>query len=206
MTVFSKLGNKLGFTKSEKQRQADMLEDIETRTRKCHDGLEQLKERIKLLENKARKKKQELDETKGKRRSIVLSELKQLLMELDKLGGQEKILLGQLKKLSTLEARIGEIKVAGELTVNEDVVDDVALGLEEAHDQLTAEDRAVKDLDKIGYDGFEEESDEQLEKQLEELERSLAEEKAEAKVEADASAVEDDISEEMKKQLNELEE
>jgi len=214
MSVLSKFGDKFGFPKSENRRQEEQLEEVAARKRKCHDRLELLKERIKLLENRARKKKQELDATKGQRRRVVMSEAKQILAELGKLGGEEKILLGQLNKLTTLESRISEIQVAGELAVAEDMVDDVALGLEEAHEQLVAEDRAVKDLEKIGYEGFEEDPEADIEAQLAELERDVAEEQAQTVASGEAAATEateeaageDDIPAALKKQLDALEE
>ncbi len=224
MSVFSKLGEKLGLSKSEAKLQEERLEQVAARKRKCHDRLEALKERIKLLENRARKKQEELKATKGPRRNIVLNEAKQLLRELKKLGGEEKILIGQLNKLTTIEARISEIQVAGEVAVDETMVDDVALGLEEAHEQLEAEDRAIKDLEKISYGGFEEEDEEDIEAELAALEKDLAEETAEPAAaekaaeapvaeetaeapeaeQAEAPSKEDLEAAEIEKQLNEL--
>jgi len=217
MSVFSKLGEKLGLSKSEAKLQEERLEQVAARKRKCHDRLEALKERIKLLENRARKKQEELKATKGPRRNIVLNEAKQLLRELKKLGGEEKILIGQLNKLTTIEARISEIQVAGEVAVDETMVDDVALGLEEAHEQLEAEDRAIKDLEKITYGGFEEEDEKDIEAELAMLEQDLAVEAAEPAApektaeapgaeKAKTPSKEDLEAAEIERQLNELQE
>jgi len=207
MSMLSRIGEKFGFSKSDKKRQAEMLEEVASRKRKCHDGLETLKERINLIENRARKKKAELDATKGQRRRIVVNEVKQLLRELDKLGGQEKILLGQLNKLSTLEAKISEVQVAGELAVAEDMVDDIAVDLEDAHDKLVSEDEAVRDLEKIGYDGFEEEAEEDdLDARFAEFEKSFAEEQTTSAAPQTEKAPEDDIPDDIQKRLSELEE
>jgi hypothetical protein len=217
MSVFSKLGEKLGLSKSEAKLQAERLEEVAARKRKCHDRLEALKERIKLLENRARKKQEELKATKGPRRNIVLNEAKQLLRELKKLGGEEKILIGQLNKLTTIEARISEIQVAGEVAVDETMVDDVALDLDLAHQQLEAEDRAIKDLEKVTYGGFAEEDEEDIEAELAKLEQDLAQETAETDApqetteapeaeKAEAPTKEDLEAAEIERQLNELQE
>ena len=150
-SVLSKLAQCLGIKPTEEQR-LYLTEERLARARADNvDRLEQVKEEVRKLEARALRKKQEYDAAQGPLKRIAARELEQVFRDLDRVEGRERIILRNIEKLSVAQAKLEELKVARAEGLGEDLLDDLALDLEEALDALKAADRATRDLEETKY-------------------------------------------------------
>jgi len=128
------------------------------------DNLELLKDRIKQLEVLLVRKKKEWENAKGPSRRIVGSEIEMRFRELDRLEGREKIIVGNIDRISRAMEKLEQILVGRDLGVNEDEITDIYLDAQETFDELKAADRAAEDLDKAAYASRAAEADETVDR------------------------------------------
>jgi hypothetical protein len=142
----------LGLKPSEKRRLDLMEQKLAAAKAGNVDRLEGLKERIKLLEGQALRKKKELEAARGDSKRIVAGSIEQLFRDLDRLQGQEQIIRSNIERVSVAQAKLQELKVAQETGLEEGQLDDIALDLQEAFAGLKATDREAAGLEQVAYD------------------------------------------------------
>lgn len=147
----SKLAGLVGLKTTDKQRFEKMEQKLATHKAGNVDRLEALKERIHRLEAQVKDKKKDYDTSRGDSQRIIAGEIERLFREIDRLRGQEAIIVGNLDRISTAQAKLEEYKSAVLSGLSDDELDDLALGLQEAFDKLRIDDHAAKDLEKIKY-------------------------------------------------------
>ncbi len=144
------------FGGSDTKRRLKSLEAMEVKftaaKRDNTDSLEALKDEIRVLESRARKKKQELEEARGDSRRIVVGEVERIFRELDRLRGRENILAANLDRIGTALAKVGEAKAALRAGVSEEQFDEIALDLQNLFSALRESDRAARDLERERYE------------------------------------------------------
>jgi hypothetical protein len=150
--VLSRLAQLLGLKPSEKRRLDLMEQKLAAAKAGNVDRLEGLKERIKLLEGQALRKKKELEAARGDSKRIVAGSIEQLFRDLDRLQGQEQIIRSNIERVSVAQAKLQELKVAQETGLEEGQLDDIALDLQEAFAGLKATDREAAGLEQVAYD------------------------------------------------------
>ena len=147
----SKLAGILGVKGSDKRRMEQMEHKLSIARAGNQDRLEALKEKIRDLEGQALSKKQELESARGDSKKIIAREIERIFRELDRLHSREKIIAGNLDRISIALVKLEEYADAREVGLSDDDLDDIALDLQEAFDDLNIADKAVNDLDRITY-------------------------------------------------------
>lgn len=116
------------------------------------DRLEGLKEQIAILERQARAKKKEYDAATGDTKRIVAGEIERIFGDLDRLKGRETIIGRNIDKVGMAIAKLGELKDARAQGVDEDMLDGLAVELEDIFAELKATDRTADGLDQVRYE------------------------------------------------------
>ena len=147
----SRLAGILGVKGSDKRRMEQMEHKLSIARAGNQDRLEALKEKIRDLEGQALSKKQELESARGDSKKIIAREIERIFRELDRLHSREKIIAGNLDRISIALVKLEEYADAREVGLSDDDLDDIALDLQEAFDDLNIADKAVNDLDRITY-------------------------------------------------------
>ena len=150
--VLSRLAQWLGLKPSEKRRLELMEQKLAAAKAGNVDRLEGLKEKIRLLEGQALRKKKELETARGDTKRIVAGSIEQLFRDLDRLQGQEQIIRSNIERVSVAQAKLQELKVAQEAGVEEGQLDDIALDLQDAFAGLKATDREAAGLEQVAYE------------------------------------------------------
>lgn len=122
------------------------------------DRLEGLKEEIGRLEKRALAKKKEYDDARGETKHIIANEIKRLFSQLDQLRDRDKIIGSNIRKLDLAVAKIGEARDAQAQGIDQDILDEIALDLEDLFKDLEDVDKAAEDLKDISYEPPEEET------------------------------------------------
>lgn len=139
-----------------KKNDAQKYDAIERQLRSARatnaDRLESLKERIATLEHQARTQKRKYDAVTGDTKRIVGGEIERTFGDLDRLRGQETILGRNLDKLSLTLAKLDEWRAAREQGVDEEMLDSLAIELEDVFADLKITDRAAKGLEGVRYE------------------------------------------------------
>lgn len=115
------------------------------------DRLEALKQNSARLESMVLAKKKEYDAATGERRNIIAKEIERLFRELDRLHSREQIIAANTERISAAWAKLEEYRAAQESGLSESDLDDLALELQDAFDNLKQVDRAGKDLEQVAY-------------------------------------------------------
>lgn len=147
----SRLAGILGVKGSDKRRMEQIEHRLSIARAGNQDRLQALKEKIRDLEGQALIKKQELESTRGDSKRILAREIERIFRELDRLHSREKIIAGNLDRISLALIKLEEYADAREVGLSDDDLDDIALDLQEAFDDLNIADKAVNDLDRITY-------------------------------------------------------
>lgn len=147
----SKLASFLGLKATDKRRMQGMGKKLAASKAGNVDRLEALKQEIAQLEARVLAKKKEYDAASGDTRKIISREMERLFRELDRLHARENIISANIERISAAWAKFEEYKAAQESGLSEGELDDLALELEEALDNLKQVDRASKDLEQVKY-------------------------------------------------------
>jgi hypothetical protein len=150
--ILSRLAQLLGLKPSEKRRLELMEQRLVAAKASNVDRLEGLKDKIKLLESQALRKKKELEGARGDSKRLVAGSIEQLFRDLDRLKGQEQIIRSNIERLSVTQAKLQELSVAQETGLEEGQLDDIAVDLQEAVAGLKAADREATDLARVEYE------------------------------------------------------
>ena len=189
--LLAKVAQMLGLKPSE-ARKLELIEQKLIAAKATNvDHIEQIKDEIRQLEGRAKKKKKELDESRGDRKRIIAGEIERTFRELDRLRGRESILSRNLDKLGMTLAKIHELRAAQNQGIEQDAIDDVAIEADSAFRDLKATDKAAADLDKIRYEAPKE-SEVDIQTRMDEV--------------SGARATESELSPETQRRLKELEE
>jgi chromosome segregation ATPase len=158
---------------SDKQRRLRALENMraqfEAAKRDNADSLEELKEKVRILERRALQKKKELDQARGEVQRITIGEIERIFRERDRVREREKIIAANLERINAALAKVEELADAQKAGVKEEQFDELALDAQEAFADLKDADRAARDLEREKYDAPETERLD-VKKQLGELE------------------------------------
>jgi len=150
--ILSQLAEWLGIKPSEEHRLQRMEDRLAVAKADNVDRLEGIKEEIRVLESRARKKKREYDQAHGDTKRIVVGEIERVFRELDRLHGREKIISSNIEKTSIAQAKLGELRAARAQGVAEDELDAIAVDLQEAFEELKVSDRTARDLERVEYE------------------------------------------------------
>lgn len=159
--------------------------------------LENLKDEVRNLTERARDKKREYDRETGKHlKAIIAGELTLILDELDAGKDHERIITRNLRQAALTERKRREAKVAQKHGVSQEAMDEVAIEYEDAVAQMRQADRAAEELEKVAYRP-------EREKEAD-LDERMAEMEIDAKPEARERQAEDDLPEETLRRMKEL--
>jgi len=149
--LLSRLAVLLRLKPSESQRFDKMEQSLASNKAANIDKMEALKDRIRQFEAQALRKKSEYEQAKGDSKRIVGREIEQLFRDMDRLRGQEDVLSQNIERISLAQAKLEEYKAAVMKGLEEDALDDLALDLQQAFEELKVADRASRDLQKVEY-------------------------------------------------------
>jgi len=150
--IIAKLLVMLKLKKSDVQKYEKMEHKLRLKKKHNIDRLDDMKERIATLEQRARVKKVEYEAATGNTKRIIIGEIERTFGDLDRLRGQETIIGQNLDKISLSLVKLDEWRVAKEQGVDEDMLDDLAIDLEDVFADLKATDRTSKSLESVRYE------------------------------------------------------
>lgn len=150
--ILSRLAEMLGLKKSEAARFEEMGHKLGEAKADNNDRLGSLKDEIRVLTTRARKKGQEFEEAHGDVRKIISGEIERTFRELDQLQKREKIIGANLDRIATTQAKLLELQDAQAQGVEQDDLDDLALELQDAFSELKVADRVTRDLEQVEYE------------------------------------------------------
>ena len=150
--ILSMLLQLLRLKKSDAQKHAKIERQLRSSKAKNADRLEGLKEKIATLERQAKVKKKEYDAANGDTKRIIGGEIERVFGDLDGLQGQETVIGRNLDKISLTLTKLDEWRAAKEQGLDEDMLDDLAIELEDAFADLAAADRTAKGLEAVRYE------------------------------------------------------
>ena len=116
------------------------------------DSLDQLKEKSNQLERKALGLKNDFDSANGNSKKIIGKEIEQVFRDIDRMRGQENIIMSKIDQYSLAQSKMEELTHAQPQGVDENLLDDVAVDLQDAHEELKSADRVAADLESIEYE------------------------------------------------------
>ena len=116
------------------------------------DSLEQLKEKSNQLERKAIALKKDFDSAIGNSKKIIGREIEQVFRDIDRMRGQENIIMSKIDKYSIAQSKMEEATHAQSQGVDENLFDDVAIDLEGAIEEMKRADHVAADLESIEYE------------------------------------------------------
>jgi len=159
--------------------------------------LEDLKDQIRDLTERAREKKREYDaETARHLKRIIAGEINRLLDQLDRFKNREIIIERNLNQTILLIEKNQELESAELRGVSEEDMDELAIDLEDVFADMKDTDRAVKELEKVAY---------QPERAKEtNIEERMAELELDGQPEAGGKETDEDLVEETQLRLKEL--
>ena len=150
--IIAKLLELLGLKHSDAKKYEAMERKLRTAKATNVDRLEGLKEQIGVLARQLKTKKKEYDTATGDTKRVVAGEIKRLFGDLDHLQGRETIIGRNLEKLGLAIAKVAEMRDAHAQGVDEEMLDDIAVELEDIFADLKATDRAAAGLEKTSYE------------------------------------------------------
>jgi len=150
-SILSKFAQFLGIKPSDKRRTELMKQKIATAKARNIDRLEGLKDKIRQFEARVLRKKKEYEAAKGDSKRVVGGEIERIFRDLDRLQGQENVIVSNIERISVAQAKLEEYEAAQATGLDEGEVDDIALELQEAFEGLRVADRASRDLERVEY-------------------------------------------------------
>jgi hypothetical protein len=149
--VLSGLAQFLGIKPSPIRRIEEMDRKLAAAKASNIDRLEALKEKVKQLEAQIITKKKEYDKAKGYSKQIVGGEIQRLFREIDSLPEEEKVITGNINRISVAKGKIVSLKTSLDKGIEEDELDDIAIEVRQVFDELKAADIALGDLERVKY-------------------------------------------------------
>lgn len=116
------------------------------------DGLEAIKERIRVLENRALKLRKEHELARGDTKRIVLGEIERTFREIERHHQQSRIVEGSLNRNSIYRSKLIESRLVLDNPVSVDDIEDLAVDLEEGYADLRDADKAAAELEGVAYE------------------------------------------------------
>jgi len=151
--VLGKMAEKVGLKSSDAKQMATLEQKLRSAKATNINQLEALKDEIRALETRAIKKKEEYDKSRGEVKSILAGEIEQTFRDMYRRKERRKIIERNIDQISSVQAKIEEIRAAQAQGASENEVDDIALRAEASFEELAVGDRARKDLEKERYEG-----------------------------------------------------
>jgi len=145
-SVISRLAEKVGLGLSDVKRLEDLKARLIGARAANHDREEEIKEEIHGLETRALKKKEEFEKTKGSARKVIAEEIERTFEEIDRVLERHRIISRNIRQVSAVLSKIGEIRAARERGASEDEVDTVAIEAQEEFETLETQSRATRDM------------------------------------------------------------
>jgi hypothetical protein len=149
--VLARLLEMLGIKQSESRKYAAMETKLRANKAANVDRLEGLKEQIAMLIRQAKAKKKEYDAAVGDTKRIVQGEIERLFGELDRLKNRETIIGRNISQLDLAIGKLLELQDAKAQGVDPEMLDSIAVELEDIFAELKTSDRAKESLDKVNY-------------------------------------------------------
>jgi len=150
-SVLAKLAEFLGLRKSEQAQLEAQRKALQDLRRTLTDALDDLKGDIRVLETRALRLKQELEQTKGESKRIIIEQIELTREELEGQRGRQDILVGRISNVNTALGKLDEIDAARKKGVSEEALDSLAIALDSALDDLKGEDKAARELKGVQY-------------------------------------------------------
>ena len=150
-SVASKLKTGLGLKPSDLAQLQDWSRRCEQAVRDNQDKWESMKNEIRKIELRLRKKKQEMDDSHGLVRRMVEEEIEKLFAQLDRKETQIRLLRRNSDTLEITLDKIREVEHATDKSMSEHDLDMLAVKLEEAFEELTQVDSALSGLRTVDY-------------------------------------------------------
>jgi hypothetical protein len=149
--MLARLLEMLGIKQSESRKYAAMETKLRANKAANVDRLEGLKEQIAMLIRQAKAKKKEYDAAVGDTKRIVQGEIERLFGELDRLKNRETIIGRNISQLDLAIGKLLELQDAKAQGVDPEMLDSIAVELEDIFAELKTSDRAKESLDKVNY-------------------------------------------------------
>ena len=150
--MLEKILEMLGIKKTDSQQYAKVEEKLRSAKSVNADQLEMLKEKVAEQEREIRQKKRAYDNATGDTKRIVGGEIERLFRDIDRLRGKESIVTRNLDKISLTLAKVDEWRVAQQQGIDEEMLDGLAIDLEDIFADLKATDRTAKSLADVKYE------------------------------------------------------
>ncbi len=150
--IIAKLLELLGLKKGDAQKYDQTERQLRSAKATNTDRLENLKEKIAALEHQAKAQNAKYKTANGDTKRIIGGEIERTCKDLDLLQGQETIISQNLGILSLALAKLDEWRVAKEQGVDEDMLDSLAIELEDVFADLKATGRTAKGLEGVHYE------------------------------------------------------
>jgi hypothetical protein len=173
-----------------------MLNTLEERLAVITPRREAASARLETLYKEIVVKKKACAKATPARRRILEVELKSKLAEYKAVEREVKVLLENEKNINMVKARVNETLAYGMAGIDEDLIDSVAMDVDDAADDAEARADAVRDLERAGRRRERDDEGEDLWEQLDEFEDLGAEEEGEEAEEAPAFGALEDIDDE----------
>ena len=150
--MWEKILELLGIKKTDSQQYALVEQKLQSAKSVNADQLEMLKEKVAEQEREIRQKKRAYDNATGDTKRIVGGEIERLFRDIDRLRGKESIVTRNLDKISLTLAKVDEWRVAQQQGIDEEMLDGLAIDLEDIFADLKATDRTAKSLADVKYE------------------------------------------------------
>lgn len=150
--MLEKLLQTLGIRKSDTRKYELIGEKLRSSYAVNADQLDALKEQVGTLERNIRSKKREYESSAGDTKRIIGGEIERLFRDIDRLRGKETIITRNLDKIALAQAKIDELIAAQQQGIDEDMLDDLAVDLEDIFAELKSTDRTAKSLASVNYE------------------------------------------------------
>ncbi len=150
--MLEKILEMLGIKKTDSQQYAKVEQKLRSARSVNTDRLDQLKDKVSDLERQVRQKNREYENATGDTKRIIGGEIERLFRDIDRLRGQETIVTRNMDKISMTLAKVDEWRTAQEQGVDEEMLDGLAIDLEDIFAELKATDRTAKSLDNVKYE------------------------------------------------------
>lgn len=149
--ALQKLAEFLGLRKSERAQIEAQRRGLLSLRRNLTDELDNLKTDIRVLEQRALKLAKELEQAKGAGKSITADQIELTREEIRAQQGRQDVLVSRISNVNTALGKLDELEAARKKGVGQDVLDDIAISLDEALAELKGEDKAARDLKHVEY-------------------------------------------------------
>ena len=150
--MWEKILELLGIKKTDSQQYALVEQKLQSAKSANADQLDQLKEKVADLERKVRAKNREYEASSGDTKRIIGGEIERLFRDIDRLRGKETIVTRNLDKIALTLAKVDEWRTAQQQGIDEEMLDGLAIDLEDVFADLKATDRTASSLADVKYE------------------------------------------------------